>query len=63
MLHSQVWCSAATPEAQRVRVLNDGHAPARYRVIGPLSNSRDFAREYRCPLGSAMNPASKCQVW
>ncbi|XP_043243436.1 endothelin-converting enzyme homolog [Amphibalanus amphitrite] len=60
---SQVWCSAATPEAERVTALNDGHAPARYRVIGTLSNSEDFAREYRCPLGSNMNPNSKCQVW
>ncbi|XP_037078255.1 endothelin-converting enzyme homolog [Pollicipes pollicipes] len=60
---SQVWCTSATPEAQRMTTLNDNHSPARYRVIGPLSNSPDFAREYRCAAGSAMNPVHKCEVW
>lgn len=60
---AQVWCSSATPESERMTALNDNHAPARYRVIGPLSNSPDFAHEFRCPLGSKMNPIDKCEVW
>jgi len=33
------------------------------RVIGSISNSEDFAKAYRCPLGSKMNPQHKCAVW
>ena len=33
------------------------------RVIGSLSNSLDFAKAYKCPSGSRMNPTHKCRVW
>lgn len=60
---SQVWCSISTPEALKLQVLNDPHAPAQFRVIGTLSNSYEFSREFNCPLGSNMNPEKKCVVW
>ena len=34
-----------------------------HSVLGPLSNSYDFARSYKCPVGSRMNPTKKCSVW
>lgn len=60
---AQVWCSISTPEALKLQVLNDPHAPAQFRVIGTLSNSHEFAREFNCPVGSNMNPEKKCVVW
>ncbi|XP_001654841.2 neprilysin-2 [Aedes aegypti] len=60
---AQVWCGAMRPEATRNKLKTAVHSPGRFRVIGTLSNSEDFAREYGCPVGSAMNPSDKCSVW
>ncbi|GFR02308.1 endothelin-converting enzyme 1, partial [Trichonephila clavata] len=60
---AQTWCEISTPEMERYSALTDNHSPNKYRVIGTLSNSRDFAREFKCPLKSTMNPQKKCEVW
>eukprot|EP00106_Octopus_bimaculoides_P022840 XP_014790282.1 PREDICTED: endothelin-converting enzyme 2-like [Octopus bimaculoides] len=60
---AQVWCSSTTKETLHMRLLNDPHSPDEYRVIATLSNSKDFAEQYKCPLGSRMNPKDKCEVW
>lgn len=41
------------------------HAPHRYRVIGMFRNSDDFSRDFRCKVGSNMNPPKdkKCELW
>ena len=58
-----VWCGDAKPgEAHRLLV-TDPHSPGKYRVIGTLSNSEDFAREFGCKVGTRMNPKEKCAVW
>lgn len=59
----QVWCGAMRPEAVRNKLNTAIHSPGRFRVIGTLSNSKDFAREFKCPEGSPMNPIHKCSVW
>lgn len=41
----------------------DVHSTARLRVIGPVSNSEDFAKAFNCPVGSPMNPENKCNIW
>ncbi|XP_054159302.1 endothelin-converting enzyme homolog isoform X2 [Oppia nitens] len=60
---SQVWCSTSTPEALRLQIMNDPHSPAQFRVIGTLSNSPEFAHQFKCPFNSPMNPNNKCIVW
>ncbi|VVC89002.1 unnamed protein product [Leptidea sinapis] len=57
---AQVWCGAMRPEAMRNKLKTAVHSPGRFRVIGTLSNSEDFAREFNCPPGSPMNPSQKC---
>ncbi|CAH8507385.1 unnamed protein product [Schistosoma bovis] len=39
------------------------HVLEKFRVIGALVNSRRFARAYGCPVGSPMNPVTKCDAW
>lgn len=41
----------------------DQHSPAKYRVIGSLSNLKEFGDEFHCKQGSNMNPKKKCEVW
>ncbi|XP_071145795.1 endothelin-converting enzyme homolog isoform X1 [Mytilus edulis] len=60
---AQVWCSSSTAEADHLQILTDPHSPAKYRVIGTLSNSKEFAENYGCAKNSRMNPVHKCEVW
>ncbi|XP_028650828.1 endothelin-converting enzyme 2b isoform X1 [Erpetoichthys calabaricus] len=60
---AQVWCSVWTPESAHEGLMTDPHSPPKYRVIGTLSNSKDFAEHFGCTLGSPMNPGKRCEVW
>ncbi|XP_046387959.1 endothelin-converting enzyme homolog isoform X2 [Ischnura elegans] len=60
---AQVWCSSSTEEDTKFLIENNAHTPPKFRVIGPLSNLPDFSKEFKCPLGSPMNPHDKCEVW
>lgn len=61
--YAQIWCGVSRPEAAINSIRTGAHSPGRFRVIGALSNSREFADAYRCPAGSNMNPIDKCDVW
>nr|XP_023014776.1 endothelin-converting enzyme homolog isoform X2 [Leptinotarsa decemlineata] len=60
---AQVWCSTVTKEATNLQIEKDSHSPAQYRVIGALSNLKEFSQEFGCKPGSKMNPKAKCEVW
>lgn len=60
---AQVWCSVRTPESSHEGLVTDPHSPSRFRVIGTVSNSREFAEHFGCRPGSPMNPLQKCEVW
>jgi endothelin-converting enzyme/putative endopeptidase len=59
----QVWCSLTTPEQARLRVTTDSHSPARFRVLGPITNNADFAEAFQCAEGTPMHPKTTCEVW
>jgi len=60
---ANIWCGKFRPEVLKLRVNSGVHSPARFRIIGPLSNSPEFSLSFGCPLGSPMNPRKKCSVW
>lgn len=60
---AHMWCGNSTRGAMRSRVVEGVHSPNRFRVIGTLSNSEDFAKSWGCKRGSQMNPTHKCVLW
>jgi len=60
---AQVWCGTARPEALRSKLKTAVHAPGKYRVLGTLANSEDFATAFSCKKEEDMNPEKKCKVW
>jgi endothelin-converting enzyme/putative endopeptidase len=52
-------------ETQRDLVKGDIHPMPKFRVIGPLSNTLEFARAFSCAAGTAMvrPPERRCAVW
>jgi predicted metalloendopeptidase len=59
----QLWCGKTRDQALIQEILNDSHSPGEFRIIGPTSNSEDFARVFKCPRGTKNNPEKKCSVW
>ena len=60
---AQVWRTNTRPEAARLRVATDPHAPARFRVLGPLANLPEFAQAFPCPAGEATASAKTVNIW
>uniref|UniRef100_A0A8C7YAB8 Endothelin-converting enzyme 1 n=1 Tax=Oryzias sinensis TaxID=183150 RepID=A0A8C7YAB8_9TELE len=60
---AQVWCSVRTPESSHEGVITDPHSPSRFRVIGTISNSREFSKHFGCRANAPMNPKHKCELW
>ena len=63
MTAANVWCSKYRPKSLESRVRTGAHSPGMFRVKGPFSNSKEFAKDFNCPLGSTYNPVDKCEVW
>jgi len=60
---ANVWCQKSRPKMMEHHITTGSHSPGQFRVKGPFSNFKDFVRDFKCPLGSPMNPVEKCQVW
>ncbi|XP_017129913.1 neprilysin-3 isoform X1 [Drosophila elegans] len=60
---AQVWCSSTTDETNLLQMEKDPHSPSQFRVIGTLSNMKEFAEVFQCKPGKRMNPTEKCEVW
>ncbi|KAG5889087.1 hypothetical protein JTB14_004931 [Gonioctena quinquepunctata] len=60
---ANTWCSVYRSESLKLRILTGYHSPGEFRVLGPLSNSEYFYKDFNCPEGSKMNPVKKCKVW
>ncbi|XP_016908813.2 membrane metallo-endopeptidase-like 1 isoform X2 [Apis cerana] len=57
------WCSSTRPEYEADMVNKDEHSPAKYRIIGSLSNMAAFSKTFKCSRNSPMNRRHKCTFW
>jgi putative endopeptidase len=62
---AQSWRQHDRPAQLRSRVTIDPHSPAKWRVIGPLSDDPDFARTFGCKPGDPMvqSPDVVPRIW
>uniref|UniRef100_UPI00358F17BC endothelin-converting enzyme 2-like n=1 Tax=Myxine glutinosa TaxID=7769 RepID=UPI00358F17BC len=60
---AQTWCSSESESFLQEQLREGKHSPARFRVLGTLSNSPEFSQHFHCPLDSPMNPSTKCSLW
>ncbi|XP_074009443.1 neprilysin [Numenius arquata] len=60
---AQVWCGTYRPEYAVNSIKTDVHSPGKFRVIGSLQNSQEFAEAFSCSKTNYMDPAKKCRVW
>ena len=65
LAYAQSWRDHTRDASLRTRLTVDPHAPERWRVNGPLSNSAAFARAFGCKPGDPMvRPAERVpQIW
>ncbi|KAF9120736.1 hypothetical protein BGW39_011128 [Mortierella sp. 14UC] len=61
--YGRVWCEKSMPERLESLLQNDPHSPAKWKIIGGVQNSLDFARAFKCRAGVPMSPVNKCSLW
>lgn len=62
---AQGWRRNMRPEAVRLQLATDPHSPARFRVLGPLSNTPEFFSAFGCEgrRSIAQPEASRVKIW
>jgi putative endopeptidase len=62
---AQIWREKMRPETQRLLVSTDPHAPGRFRVLGPLSNMKEFQEAFGLKAGDPMVRADdvRAKIW
>lgn len=60
-----VWKNSITEEELRNRIITDPHSPGEYRVMGPLSNMKEFSEAFGCSPGDPMvrGDEERAVVW
>ncbi|XP_035712959.1 endothelin-converting enzyme 1 [Folsomia candida] len=65
---AQEWCEAfEDDETETTRLTDqvtyDVHSPASVRVLGTLSNFKEFSDAFHCPVGARYNPSERCRFF
>ncbi|XP_067121545.1 neprilysin-1-like [Centruroides vittatus] len=61
--YATMWCDSKTDDELK-RIFNlDDHSPQKFRIIGPVSNMKEFSEAFKCGNDKPMNPVNKCVLW
>ncbi len=60
---AQLRCSHGSDTEISSLLRSDPHSPDKFRVNGVVTNLPEFAAAFKCPAGSPMAPADRCEVW
>jgi putative endopeptidase len=64
LAYAQSWREQQRPEELRRLVQSNEHAPVKYRVNGPVSNTQAFAEAFGCKAGDAMfRGTAQVKIW
>jgi predicted metalloendopeptidase len=58
-----VWRNKVRTEFLLHQLRTDSHSPAKFRVLGPMSNSPAFAKAFDCKAGDGMVATDPITVW
>lgn len=63
--YAQIWRGSSRPDALRMQILTNPHSPAKYRVIGTLSNTPEFYVAFNVNPGDKMYKSADQQthIW
>ncbi|KAF9549102.1 hypothetical protein EC957_004740 [Mortierella hygrophila] len=61
--YGKVWCSKEIPEYSERLIKTDEHSLNKFRILGSLQNSVEFAEAFKCAPRTRMNPEKKCSLW
>ncbi|EDW83002.1 uncharacterized protein Dwil_GK22548 [Drosophila willistoni] len=69
--YAQNWCNnGEDPIKKSVKVFlpsqleqQKKYDVEKFRAIGPLSNFKEFSKEFQCPINANMNPTNKCKMF
>ncbi|KAF5300019.1 hypothetical protein FQR65_LT09276 [Abscondita terminalis] len=57
-------CSKMRPESFNLAVEVSKYAPSEFRIVGPLVNVEDFAKDFECSSEATMNSEEdRCDIW
>jgi putative endopeptidase len=62
LAYGYAWMVNIKPESLAQQLLTDVHAPAKYRINGPLENNPDFHKAFNIKQGSKMRRADNLKV-
>jgi putative endopeptidase len=62
LAYGYAWMVNIKPESLAQQLLTDVHAPAKYRINGPLENNPDFHKAFNIKPGSKMRRADNLKV-
>jgi len=60
---AQNWCMHQTLSALESQLASDPHSPGYIRVLGPVSQTPQFAEVFQCKNTTLYNPVDRCVVW